>query len=278
MARLYVPDAAPFLKWAGGKSQLLRQYRPYFPAREQIRRYYEPFIGSAAVYFDLQPPNACLADVNAQLIELYQVVQHDVDALIPLLRTHRNERDHYYRTRALQPADLSPVERAARLIYLNKTCYNGLYRENRQGHFNVPFGRYKNPTICDEVRLRSASRALQAVELLVADFESVVSDAGPGDLVYFDPPYVPVSATSSFTSYNRHGFGAEDQRRLARTFHRLAARGVCVLLSNSSAPFVYDLYDGHGYLVVEVQSRRSINSRADGRGPVVEAFIVGPGC
>ncbi|MGW8318192.1 MAG: DNA adenine methylase [Candidatus Promineifilaceae bacterium] len=272
--RPYVIEAAPFLKWAGGKSQLLDQYTPYLPPRERIGRYYEPFIGSAAVFFHLQPVRACLADVNDKLIEIYQVVQQEVESLIQALKGYENERDYYYRVRAMKPAELDPVQRAARLIYLNKTCYNGLYRENKKGEFNVPFGRYKKPTICDAPRLRAASRALQGVTLRVADFEQAVDGAGPGDFVYFDPPYVPLNATSNFTSYNRYGFGAHDQHRLAETFHRLAQAGCCVMLSNSSAPLVYELYGSHGYRVIEVQARRSINSKAERRGPLTELLIL----
>ncbi|MGD8806434.1 MAG: Dam family site-specific DNA-(adenine-N6)-methyltransferase, partial [Chloroflexota bacterium] len=143
-----VDGAVPFLKWAGGKRRLLKQYAPYFPGRAAIHRYYEPFIGSAAVFFRLQPIRACLADVNRKLVEIYRVVQQDVEELIRALQVHRNERDYYYQVRGLDPADLSAVERAGRLIFLNRTCYNGLYRENRRGQFNVPFGRYMNPTIC----------------------------------------------------------------------------------------------------------------------------------
>ncbi|MDX1616254.1 MAG: DNA adenine methylase [Candidatus Promineifilaceae bacterium] len=269
-----VADAAPFLKWAGGKTQLLKQYAPHFPDREAIGRYYEPFIGSGAVFFHLQPSAAVLADMNAKLIEVYRVVQQDVEGLIEALQIHRNEKDYFYAVRAQDPATLSPVERAARLIFLNKTCYNGLYRENQQGEFNVPFGRYKNPTICDVERLRNASQALTGTELRAGDFAETVAGAGPGDLVYFDPPYVPLNATSNFTSYNRFGFDAHDQRRLAQTFHELAQRGCTVMLSNSSAPLVYELYDDRGYELIEVSARRSINSRADRRGPVKELLIV----
>ncbi len=269
-----VDGAVPFLKWAGGKRRLLKQYAPYFPARPTINRYYEPFIGSAAVFFHLQPLRACLADVNRNLVEIYRVVQQDVQGLIRALKAHRNERDYYYQVRALEPAQLSAAERAARLIFLNRTCYNGLYRENKRGQFNVPFGRYDNPTICDEDRLRRASRALQGVDLVIGDFARVIEPAGPGDFVYFDPPYVPLSATSNFTSYNRHGFDLDDQRRLAQAVQQLSERGVRVMLSNSSAPLIYDLYDRPGFQLLPIQARRNINSKADRRGPVKELLIL----
>jgi DNA adenine methylase len=271
--RPYPAGAAPFLKWAGGKGRLIAQYAAYLPPREEIGRYYEPFIGSAAVFFHLQPADACLADQNRHLVEAYQIVQQAVEPLIEALRLQQNDAEHYYRVRAQQPAELTAVERAARLIYLNKTGFNGLYRENRGGQFNVPFGRYRNPTICDPERLRACSTALQGVRLQVADFAATVAAAGPGDLVYFDPPYVPLSATSNFTAYNGHGFGPEDQRRLAQAFHDLTGRGTQALLSNSDTPLVRELYAGRGYRLVEIQARRTINSRADRRGPVTELLI-----
>lgn len=267
-------DAAPFLKWAGGKSRLLTQYSPYFPLRDQIRRYFEPFIGSAAVFFHLQPANARLSDVNEKLVEVYQVVQQDVEGLIEVLEKHKNERDYFYHVRGQDPGKLRPVERAARLIYLNRTCYNGLYRENRKGEFNVPFGRYKNPTICDKSRLRKASRGLRGVELQVADFARCVAPASVGDFVYFDPPYVPLSSTSNFTSYNRFGFGAEDQRRLAETVHQLTSKGCNVMLSNSDTPLVHKLYGQRGYRFTPIQARRNINSKAERRGAIRELLII----
>jgi DNA adenine methylase len=157
---------------------------------------------------------------------------------------------------------------------MNKTCYNGLYRENQKGEFNVPFGRYKRPKICDRERLHAASRALQGVVLCDVDFAEAVAAAGEGDFIYFDPPYVPLNATSSFTSYSRYGFDDEDHRRLAQMFHDLTARGCRVMLSNSSAPLVQDLYEGHGYCIEEVQARRNINSKANRRGPVTELLIM----
>lgn len=269
-----VDGAVPFLKWAGGKRRLLKQYAPYLPDRASIARYYEPFIGSAAVFFRLQPTDARLSDVNGQLVEIYRVVQQQVEDLIQALKVHRNEHDYYYEVRARDPARLSAVERAGRLIFLNRTCYNGLYRENRRGQFNVPFGRYDNPTICDEDRLRRASLALQGVDLVVGDFAEVVEEAGVGDFVYFDPPYAPLSATSNFTSYNRHGFDEGDQRRLAEVIHQLTDRKTRVMLSNSSASLVYELYDRRGFHLVPIQARRNINSKADGRGPLKELLIL----
>ncbi|GAB4157418.1 MAG: DNA adenine methylase [Candidatus Promineifilaceae bacterium] len=253
---------------------MLSQYQPYLPPLPAIRHYYEPFIGSAALFFHLRPAHATLSDVNASLIELYQQVQQNVEDVIRALQPHYNDHDYYYQVRAQDPATLLPAQRAARLIFLNKTCYNGLYRENRQGAFNVPFGRYKRPKICDPARLRAAAAALQGVTLLPGDFAEVVQVAAPGDFVYFDPPYAPLTATSSFTSYNQYGFDAADQRRLAQTVHDLTRRGCRVMLSNSAAPLVYELYEGHGYRLIPIMARRNINSKASNRGPIKELLIV----
>lgn len=269
-----VAGARPFLKWAGGKSRLISQYKPYLPDLDGIRRYYEPFIGSAALFFHLQPPAAHLSDRNKRLIEVFEVVRDDVEALIEALQPHKNEKAYYYEVRAQDPADLTKVQRAGRLIYMNKTCYNGLYRENQKGEFNVPFGRYKRPKICDKPRLRAASKALQGVHLAAADFEEAVTGACEGDFIYFDPPYVPLNATSSFTSYSRFGFDEDDHRRLAETYRCLHRQGCRVMLSNSSAPLVYELYDIPEFHLIPVQASRSINSKADQRGPVTELLIV----
>jgi DNA adenine methylase len=269
-----VPDARPFLKWAGGKSRLITDYAPHLPEVETIRRYFEPFIGSAALFFHLQPRRARLADCNRKLIEVYEVVRDDVEALIARLQPHKNERKYYYQIRAQDPCTLDKVARAARIIYMNKTCYNGLYRENQKGEFNVPFGRYRRPRICDETRLRAASQALQGVELCASDFAEAVADAGEGDFVYFDPPYVPLNATSNFTSYSRFGFDEHDHRRLAATVDELTERGCRVMLSNSAAPLVYELYERPAYRLERIEARRNINSKADGRGPVTELLIL----
>ncbi len=264
----------PFLKWAGGKQRLLPQYEPYFPDLSEAGHYYEPFIGSAAVFFHLQPRPATLADRNPNLIEVYRTIQQDVEAVIHALQPHHNESAYFYHVRAQDPAQLSPAERAARLIFLNKTCYNGLYRENSQGQFNVPFGRYKNPKICDAPRLRAAATALQGINLLVADFAQVLETAVAGDFIYFDPPYAPLSATSSFTNYDGQGFDEADQRRLAETIHQLTARGCRVMLSNSSAPLVEELYPPPRYRHIPIYARRNINSKAHRRGPVKELLVI----
>lgn len=265
--------AKPFIKWAGGKRDLLAQYKPYFPARNLIQRYFEPFLGGGAVFFSLQIHPAFLFDTNPWLIETYQVVRDQVEELIAALQYHQNDEQYFYNIRAQDPKDLSPIERAARFIYLNRTCYNGLYRVNSQGKFNVPFGRYKKPMICDASNLHAANLALQGSKIEVADFEKVGTLASLGDLVYFDPPYAPLSATANFTSYTKDGFSEKDQERLAEVFHQLHEKGCFVMLSNSSAPLIYDLYSGHGYNLIEIKARRAINSVADKRGHVTELLI-----
>jgi len=259
----------PFLKWAGGKAQLVPDLRRHLPAA--FGRYFEPFLGGGALFFAAQPRRATLADCNADLIEVYRVVQGDVEALIERLGRWPHSRADYYAARAQDPAALTPVERAARFIYLNRTCYNGLYRVNRQGRFNVPFGRYTNPRICDTDTLRAASHALRRANLRVADFAASTRQAGAGDLVYCDPPFDPLSKTALFTSYTAGGFGADEQARLARTCADLAARGCRVLVSNSDTPLIRDLY--RDFCIVELQARRAINRNANGRGPVTELLI-----
>ena len=204
-------------------------------------------------------------------INAYRVIQTDVEALIECLTGHVNSREHYYRVRATDPSLLSRVERAARFIYLNKTCYNGLWRVNKKGQFNAPFGRYKNPLICDHENLRSVSQALKGVMLLCEDFEVAVKSAQSGDFVYFDPPYHPVSETAYFTSYVDDGFGPEEQERLAEVFRELSDKGVLVMLSNSDREYIRDLY--RGFRIESVQAKRAINCRADRRGPVSELII-----
>ncbi|MGM0574600.1 MAG: DNA adenine methylase [Myxococcota bacterium] len=262
-------EVRPVLKWAGGKKRLLHELLPRLP--ERFGRYFEPFFGGGALYFSLQPEVATLGDVNSELMTVYRCVRDELDALVAHLQRHRYEKDYYYRMRALDPRDLTPVERASRTIYLNRTCFNGLYRVNRRGQFNVPFGRYSNPVICQEDRLEAASRVLQNTSLREGDFRWVVDEAREGDLVYFDPPYQPISRTSNFTSYAAGGFGEDDQVGLADVFARLASRGVRCVLSNSDTPLVRELYED--FRVETVLAPRAISRRADGRRPVREVIV-----
>jgi DNA adenine methylase len=264
-----VTEPRPFLKWAGGKGQLLTQLRPLLPPR--YGRYFEPFVGGGALFFSLRPPGAALSDVNTELIDCYRAVRDDVEAVIEALREHRYDGKHYYAVRGIPPADLPQAHRAARTIYLNKTGFNGLYRVNRSGTFNVPFGRYTNPCLCDKPTLRACARALRGVELQARDFAEVVASARPGDFVYFDPPYVPASETANFTSYSRGGFPLDEQRRLAKVFADLASRGVLVMLSNSDTRIVRELYAR--FRIDVVLASRSINSKGAGRGKVGELVV-----
>jgi len=263
--------AKPFLKWAGGKARLLSQYRPYFPDLGAAT-YHEPFLGGGAVYFRLAPSNARLADLNEELVLCYQVVRDHPAKLISDLRRHRTDREYFYKVRGTDPARLDSVRRASRIIFLNKTCYNGLYRVNRDGQFNVPYGRYARPVICDAENLRTASRALRSARLSVGPFEVVLDHARRGDFVYFDPPYQPLSPTSSFTAYTHGAFGEADQRRLGAVFAELDRRGCRVMLSNSDTPLVRGLY--RGFQLIEVRASRSINSVGSRRGRVGELLVL----
>ena len=281
----------PFLKWVGGKGQLLPELVKRVEMAGDFGRYHEPFLGGGALFFELfrtgkLRKKAYLSDNNPRLIEAYIGVRDHVDEVIELLRRHkrRHGEEHFYRVRASTPKRLP--ERAARLIYLNKTCYNGLYRENRRGEFNVPFGRYKNPTICDEENLFAVAAALKLSKIEYCHFQSIVERAKPGDLVYFDPPYHPLSKTSSFRAYTPHEieddqgrripldnreFGDDSQRLLAEVFARLAEHRVLVLLSNSMTEFVRELYKP--FHIDTVQASRAVNSRADKRGKIAEALV-----
>jgi len=236
------PLVRPFLKWAGGKRQLLPEIVKYVPKRTSKHTYYEPFIGGGALLFELQPQKAVINDSNKELINCYEVVRDSLDELIEELSKDKytNSETSYYEMRDLDRSTkkyeiLSEVEKAARIIYLNKTCYNGLFRVNSQGQFNVPFGRYKNPNFLDDAVLRAVNKYLNSnnITLLNQDFEEAVKDAKRGDFVYFDPPYHPVSETASFTGYDVNGFNRDQQKRLKKVFDDLNKRGCKVMLSNS---------------------------------------------
>ncbi len=259
----------PFIKWAGGKRRLLPRLLPL--VRATGGRYHEPFLGGGAVFFGLAPAGAVLSDANARLINAYVVVRDSVEALVPALSKFTYEKSVFLDTRRSLDAG-TEVERAAKLIFLNKTCFNGLYRVNARGEFNVPFGKYVAPTICDADGLRKASTALKRAEIRHEHFERVLERAVAGDTVYFDPPYLPISATSSFTSYTEGGFSLSDHRRLRDVAQALSAQGVRVVISNSAAPAIRALY-GDGFSVAEIAAARSINSNGDGRAAVTELII-----
>ncbi len=271
-------DVKPVLKWAGGKRQLLEPILSFveraFPDR--IETYYEPFAGGAAVFFALSSrekfERAKLTDMNADLIRVYSELRDNADGVIleleKLLDLGHNE-EVYYKVRDKRPT--KAAARAARMIYLNRTGYNGLYRVNRSGEFNVPFGRYKAPRILDAPRLRAAAQALQKVELAVQDFEQSCQAAKRGDFVYFDPPYVPLSKTASFAAYHSKAFDLAEHQRLAETFARLSKRKVAVLLSNSDTPETRELFGAFDFR--PVAATRAINSKAARRGAVSELLV-----
>ena len=266
-------NAQPFLKWVGGKKSLIPQLGPLFPRR--FNRYFEPFLGGAAVFLHLQPRHASLSDINPRLIQCYMAVRDDCESVMEQLRKLRrgHSKDAYYEARNRMNSDqeLSITERAALQIYLNKTCFNGLYRENRRGHFNVPFGRYDNPRIFDAVNIKKVSHMLRNVTISCQPFERIIDQAQPGDFVYLDPPYHPLSKTSNFTSFTRHGFDTFDQKRLAEVCKLLDRRGCLVMQSNSDTELIQGLYED--FSVSRVSARRNINSNGRRRGAVLEVVI-----
>jgi DNA adenine methylase len=275
--------ARPFLKWAGGKGQLLPELTRRMPA--QFARYHEPFVGGGAFFFNLWSSGrlaqgGVLSDYNRDLIACYQTVRdHAAELIAKLLeyKAHAHDREYFYEIRSWdrQPGfeQRSPVELAARMIFINRTCYNGLYRLNNKGKFNAPFGYYKKPLIVDVENMHEVSRALQDVDLRAGDFADVLTRAEPGDFVYFDPPYAPLSPTASFTHYTGRGFGEDQQRRLAEVFHQLAARGCYVMLSNSYTELTRELYRPEaipGLSAETVRASRKINCDGAKRGFIDE--------
>ena len=267
---------SPVVKWVGGKRQLVNEIEKYLP--RNISRYYEPFIGGAAVLFHLQPSRAVINDTNSELVNLYRVIMSEPEALIEHLGMHRNDESYYYKIRAYDRdkdfySRLSDVERASRIIFLNKTCYNGLYRVNSAGEFNTPFGRYKNPNIVNEQKIRAISEYFDKneIKMMNGDFEASLDGIENNAFVYFDPPYDPVSASANFTGYTRGGFGREEQIRLKTVCDRLNSTGVKFLLSNSATDFIRELYSD--YHVTIVAASRAVNSKAEKRGAVEEVLV-----
>ena len=266
----------PIVKWAGGKTRLLASLKPHVPAR--IKTYVEPFAGGAALFFALagEAPrrfaSAILCDANPELVACYRAVQHEVDAVIAALGKYRYDRTLYYKTRDKDPSKMSDVARVVCFIFLNRTCYNGLWRVNAKGKFNVPFGRYRDPRICDPDALHAASWALSGATIRTGDFTTATRELGAGDFVYFDPPYVPVSKTADFTSYAAGGFGPSDQARLVAEIRRLRSAGARVVLSNADTPETRALYKG--FKKVSVEAPRPINSNATKRGPARELVVI----
>jgi DNA adenine methylase len=277
------PLVKPCLKWAGGKRQLLQEIKKYVPANLDGVRYYEPFVGAGALFFDLQPAHAIINDNNGQLILTYKVIRDDIDALIAALNAHKtnNNEKYYYEVREQDRdsgvfAGFSDVHKAARLIYLNKTCYNGLHRVNSRGLFNVPWGRYANPSIMNEPVLRAIHEYLTHesvnVKIMCGDFEAAVESAAEGSFIYFDPPYHS-PGNVSFSGYQAQGFDESEQRRLRDVFVECTHMGAKCLLSNSDTLFIRELYNDDHFDIISVKAKRAINSDSAGRGEVNEVMI-----
>ena len=264
---------APFIKWAGGKRRLLPQILKLLPPLDESRRYFEPFLGGAAVFFGLGPRHSVLSDVNHELVEVFTAVRDDVDSVIDHLSGWKNEEELYYRVRGSRPR--SAASRAARFIYLNKTCFNGLFRVNLKGDFNVPFGRHgPNLVICDELQLRAASETLKRATLAVADFGQSARRMRTGDLAYFDPPYTTAHSNNGFIEYNARVFSWEDQRRLARVCKALVARGVRVAVSNADHPAIRCLYPRDVFNIRRLDRWSTMAGGPSKRFPTTELLIV----
>ena len=278
-SRIISEKPKPFVKWVGGKRQLLAQFRLmnlYPPEKFDPKsgKYFEPFAGGGAVFFDLLPETAYLSDLNNELVVTYNVIKNDVENLIKSLKKHKLDKEYFLKIRAQNPEKLSDLNIASRFIYLNRTCFNGMYRVNSKGGFNVPFGKYTNPLICDENNLGKVSKALKNVEIKKQDYKEVLKKVKKGDFVYFDPPYYPISKTASFTSYTSEAFLDKEQTELRDTFVELHKRGCFVMLSNSDTPFINKIYSEHkGLRITKVQAGRAINSDASKRGKITEVLV-----
>lgn len=272
------PIVKPFLKWAGGKRQLMSEIKNNMP--KKYKKYYEVFIGGGALLFELQPSQAVINDTNQQLINCYKVIRDHPEELIEDLRTHKNEEDYFYKIRGIDRhskdyENLSLIQQASRIIYLNKTCYNGLFRVNSQGQFNVPFGSYKNPNIVNEPVIIAVSKYLKEkkIDIRNDDFEKALETAKKDDFIYLDPPYDPVSDTASFTGYDVNGFSKDEQVRLKKVVDSLHKKGCKILLSNSYTDFIKELYSESCYQQIPVFATRAINSKGNKRGKVDEILI-----
>ena len=259
----------PFLKWAGGKTQLLDELLKRVP--QDFNTYYEPFIGGGALYFAISPSKAVIADINDDLINVYNVVRDNPEELLEALSKYKNDKDFYYEVRSQDQNTLSPIDRAARLIYLNRTCFNGLYRVNKSGQFNVPFASYKNPNIVQTERIMTASNTLNDTQVFNASFEEVLMGAKKGDFIYLDPPYYPKDVYSDFKRYNKEQFYKEDHQKLANLYDELTRRGCYVMLSNSDTEYTRELYKK--WCIDTVYAKRMINSDAAKRGEITEIIV-----
>lgn len=273
--------AKPILKWAGGKRQLLEEIIALFPKDFEDGSFHEPMFGGGAVTFHIEPKVGTINDINSRLMRFYEVVKNRPDELIEESENHQygnNEVDYYNAreefNKPVRGEELNKVREASLLLYLNRTCFNGLYRENSNGKFNVPFGDYSNPDWVREDQIRECSKVLQNLEIWNEDFEYILGKSEAGDLVYFDPPYQPVSETADFTQYSKEGFDFEEQVRLRDTCVELDEKNVLFVLSNSWAKPVRELYEGiENFDVHQVSANRDISSKAETRGPVIEILV-----
>lgn len=268
---------SPIVKWVGGKRQLLDDIMPLIPKHST---YVEPFVGGAAVLFELQPKKAIINDYNSELINVYNIIKSKPEELINILEDHKekNSEEHFYETRALDRDilfnELTDIEKAARIIYLNKTCYNGLYRVNLSGQFNTPYGKYKNPNIVNASTIRAVSKYFNNnnIRIDTGDYKNALKGLRKGAFVYFDPPYVPISTSSSFTGYTEGGFSLENQEELKKQCDKLNARGINFLLSNSDCEFIRELYQD--YKIITVRAKRNINRNGGSRGEINEVLVM----
>ena len=279
--------AKPFVKWVGGKRQLLKQFKKLelYPPEEigfdsSKNTYFEPFVGGGAVFLDTLPEKAILSDMNEELVITYNVIKTNLKKLIFKLKIHKknNSKEYFLKIRSQQINKLSNISIAARFIYLNRTCFNGMYRVNKSGGFNVPYGKYDNPLIVDEDNLKKISKSLQKVKILHQDYKKTIEKAKKGDFIYFDPPYAPLNPTSSFTAYTKDGFGEQQQIELRDTFYKLHKKGCFVMLSNSNSEFINKIYGelenkDKKIKITEVDANRMINSKVSGRGKIKEVLV-----
>ena len=269
---------SPVLKWIGGKRQLLNDIIPMIP--KNCSTYVEPFIGGGAVLFELQPKKAIINDFNSELINVYTVIRDYSEELIKELQFHKdnNTSEHFYAVREYDRkpeffSQMTPVQKAARVIYLNKTCYNGLYRVNSAGQFNSPYGKYKNPNIVNETVIRAMSKYFNENNIVIKneDFKEALKGLRRGAFVYLDPPYMPISSSSSFTGYTENGFNEDKQRELKELCDKLDKKGIKFLQSNSDCEFIRELYSG--YRIKTIKAKRAINSKGNSRGEINEVLI-----
>ena len=267
----------PFLKWVGGKRQIMPSIVSLLPSKIKDYTYIEPFVGGGAVLFHLQPQSAVINDSNAELMNVYEVIKNNLNEIITDLKQHKNEADYFYKIRGLdrtpQLSNLTKVRRASRIIFLNKTCFNGLYRVNSAGEFNAPYGRYKNPNIINEPTLKAVSEYLNSnnIKIFCQDYEKILAALDESAFVYLDPPYHPISENSNFTGYVQGGWDMFDQIRLREACDELTKKGIKFLLSNSAAPFIKDQYKN--YMIKTVKAGRAINSKGAERGEIDELLI-----